>query len=165
MALPMVMRTRLGDSLGLFGFLVACFAVAAIGGSVTAGSVGTWYQALHKPSFNPPDWIFGPVWTALYTLMAIAAWRVWRRTGWSNGMEPLSLFGAQLALNLSWSVLFFGSRRIGAAMVCIVALFLGIAATAAAFRKTDRLAAWLMAPYLVWVAFAAVLNFSIWSLN
>ena len=161
----MLTRTRLNDSLGLVGFLVICFAIAAIGGSVTSGSVGTWYVALNKPSFNPPNWIFGPVWTVLYATMAIAAWRVWRIVGWRNGFEALFLFAIQLGLNLAWSVLFFGLHRVGAAMVCIVALWLGIAATAAAFRKIDRLAAWLMVPYLAWVSFAALLNFSIWRLN
>lgn len=161
----MVIRTRLGDSLGLLGFLVACFAIAAIGGAVTSGSVGTWYVTLQKPSFNPPNWIFGPVWTVLYAAMAIAVWRVWRIVGWRNGFEPLFLFAIQLGLNLAWSVLFFGMHRVGAAMVCIAALWLGIAATAAAFRKTDRPAAWLMVPYIAWVSFAALLNFSIWRLN
>ena len=161
----MLTRTRLNDSLGLVGFLVICFAIAAIGGSVTSGSVGTWYVTLNKPSFNPPNWIFGPVWTVLYAMMAIAAWRVWRVVGWRNGFEALFLFAIQLGLNLAWSVLFFGLHRVGSAMVCIVALWLAIAATAAAFRKIDRLAAWLMVPYLAWVFFAALLNFSIWRLN
>lgn len=158
-------RSRAVDLLGLLGFLAICFAVAAAGGAITASSVGSWYQTLQKPSFNPPDSIFGPVWTVLYGLMAVAGWRVWRRLGWHKGFEPLALFAVQLALNLTWSVLFFGLRRIGAALVCIVILWVAIAGTAATFRWIDRLSAWLLVPYLAWVLFAAVLNFEIWRLN
>ena len=92
----------------LAGFLVLCFAVAGVGGMWTASSVGPWYQALQKPPFNPPGWVFGPVWTVLYAMMAVAAWLVWRKAGFAGAAVPLAVFAVQLALNLAWSGLFFG---------------------------------------------------------
>jgi tryptophan-rich sensory protein len=145
------------DAIALVLFLVLCQAVGAGAGFATSAAVRDWYPALAKPFFNPPPWVFAPAWTLLYVLMAVAAWRVWR-TG------PL-LFGLQLALNLLWSVLFFGLRSPGLALAEVVLLWLAIAATALSFRPHDKTAAVLMLPYLAWVSFAAVLNAAIWYLN
>ncbi len=157
--------TRRGDLLGLAGFLAICFAVSAIGGAITATSVGTWYQALSKPTFNPPDWVFAPVWTLLYICMAVAGWRIWRRLGWTAGRGPLLAFGLQLALNLGWSWLFFGQRLIGAALAEMLALLAAILATAVLFWRHDRLAGMLFAPYAGWVCYALLLNVALWRLN
>jgi len=142
-----------------------CLAVGAIGGWVTAGSVKDWYPTLAKPSFNPPNWLFGPVWTVLYVMMGIAAWRVWSAARGDKARGALLLFALQLALNLGWSIAFFGLQEIGAAVVVIVALEAMIVLTIIAFGRMDHLAAGLMLPYALWVAFATVLNVSIWRLN
>ena len=148
--------------LSLAGWLLLCFAAAAPGAVFMPDD---WYAALHKPAWNPPGWIFGPVWSALYTMMAVAAWLVWRRGGFAVQRGPLKLFLVQLALNAAWTPLFFGLHWPGAAFAEIVLLWLAIAATIAAFRSVNRFAAWLLAPYLAWVSFAAVLNFILWKLN
>ena len=158
-------RTRAGDLLGLGAFLALCLAISAIGAWVTAGSVGTWYRTLQKPDFNPPDWVFGPVWTLLYLMIAVAGWRVWRRTGLAGTRAGMAAYSAQLALNLTWSVVFFGGRMIGTAFVEIVLLLAAIGVNAVLFWRADRLAGWLLAPYAAWVAFACVLNFALWRLN
>jgi len=157
--------TRKRDTIGFAVFLALCLAVSAIGGAATASSVGTWYQTLAKPAFNPPNWIFAPVWTALYFMMAVAGWRVWRRDGLRRAGWALSLFALQLVLNLAWSILFFGMRSIGAALIEIVVLLLAILATTAVFWQRDRLAGMLFVPYAGWVAFATVLNAALWRLN
>jgi tryptophan-rich sensory protein len=155
-------RSRLHELLALGGFILLCLVVAAIGGAVTATSIGDWYTGLAKPDFNPPNGVFGPVWTILYLMIAFAGWRIWRRPG---GGAALALWSLQLALNLLWSILFFGLHLIGWALVDILALLAAIIATAWAAARVDRLAAWLLGPYLLWVAFAAVLTASIWRLN
>ena len=140
-------------------------AVAGLSAVVTVQNVASWYATLAKPPFNPPNWLFGPVWTLLYIVMAIVAWRVWL----SRRRQPVALaltaYGVQLLLNFAWSPLFFGLHRIGAALADIIALALVLAATVALFWRRDRLAGALMAPYLLWVLFAATLNFAIWRLN
>jgi len=146
----------------LAGWVLLCFAAAALGGIFMPGE---WYAALQKPAWNPPGWIFGPVWSALYLMMAVAAWLVWRQGGWGQQRRPLRLFLAQLALNALWTPLFFGLHRPGLAFAEIVLLWLAITATLAAFRRVSRAAAWLLAPYLAWVGFAAALNFTLWRLN
>lgn len=138
------------------------FSAALFGGQFGPGE---WYAALHKPAWNPPNWIFGPVWTALYTMMGVAAWLVWRRGGWGAQAMPLALFLVQLVLNAAWSWLFFGLHRPGLAFAEIVLLWLAILATALAFRPVSAAAFWLLVPYLAWVTFAAVLNFTLWRLN
>jgi len=161
-------ETRLNrrrDAIGLVAFLLICLLVSGIGGLVTATSVGGWYTTLSKPAFNPPDWVFAPVWTILYVLMAIAAWRVWRTEGSASRLQALTLFGLQLALNLFWSILFFGFREVGLALADILVLWSAIAFTAFLFWRIEHLAGWLLFPYLLWVAFAAALNLSIWLLN
>ena len=158
-------RKRAGDLLGLGSFLVLCLAISAIGGWVTADSVGTWYLTLQKPVFNPPDWVFAPIWTLLYLMIALAGWRVWRRVGLSGARAGMVAYSAQLALSLAWSFLFFGGRMIGIALAEIVLLLVVIGANAVLFWRADRLAAWLLVPYAAWVAFACVLNFALWRLN
>jgi tryptophan-rich sensory protein len=155
-----VRPTRL--ALALAGWVLLCFAAAAFGGLFPPGE---WYASLKKPSWNPPGWVFGPVWTALYAMMAVAAWLVWKRGGWAAQRRLLMLFLAQLILNAAWTPLFFGLHRPGLAFAEIVLLWLAIAATLAAFRPVNRVAAWLLAPYLAWVSFAAGLNFTLWRLN
>lgn len=146
----------------LAGFVVASFAAAALGGMTTASSVRDWYPTIAKPAWTPPSWIFGPVWTTLYVMMAVAAWLVWRRAGWCGA---LVWFAVQLALNATWSPVFFGWHRIGLALVNIVLLWLAIAGTTVAFWRVRPAAGVLFVPYLAWVSFAATLNFAIWRLN
>jgi translocator protein len=142
--------------------IVACFAVAGIGGLATTPNIPNWYAGLAKPSWNPPSWLFGPVWSVLYLSMAVAAWLVWRR---GNALMPLTLFAIQLGFNAAWSWLFFGMHSPGVAFVDIVLLWGAIAATTIAFGLRSKVAGLLLVPYLVWVSFAAVLNFAIWRLN
>ncbi len=146
-------------------FLVLCFAAAAIGGVATSQSVSTWYQELAKPSWNPPSWVFGPVWTVLYVLMAVAGWLVWRERAASGRGLALGLFGVQLALNGAWSWFFFAWRMPGAAFAELVLLWAAVVATTAAFWRVRRVAGALLVPYLLWTTFAGVLNFSLWRLN
>ncbi len=146
----------------LLGFLLATFAVAAISGASTSGAVRSWYLTIAKPAWNPPSSVFGPVWTILYATMAVAAWLVWRRAGWGGA---LAFFGVQLAFNAAWSPLFFGLHRIDWALVDIVALWVTIVATTVAFWRVTPAAGWLFVPYLLWVSFAMVLNFTIWRMN
>lgn len=158
-------RTRAAEIVGLVLFLALCLGIGALGAAVTATSMKTWYAELAKPSFNPPDEVFGPVWTVLYVLMGIAAWRVWRAADRDAARGPLSIFALQLALNLGWVVSFFGLERIGPSVAVIMVLELAIVGTALAFRSIDRIAAWLLVPYALWVGFAAALNIAIWRLN
>ena len=150
------------QTLALAGWLVLCFAAAT---SAVFVSVDGWYVTLNKPSWNPPSWLFGPVWTLLYIMMAIAAWLVWRKGGWALQRWPLSLFVIQWLLNAIWTPLFFGMHLIGLALVDIVLLWIAIVATLAAFWRVSKPAAWLLVPYLMWVSFATALNFAIWQLN
>jgi len=148
--------------LGLAGWLAASFAAAWIGSRYLPGA---WYASLAKPAWNPPNWIFAPVWTALYALMAVAAWLVWRRAGFRGAAAALILFVAQLVLNALWSYLFFGLHRPDAALLDIVVLFAAILAVAALFWRQDWRAGALMIPYALWVGFASCLNFALWRLN
>jgi len=144
-------------------FVLASFAAGGIGSAF--GTTGAWYDSLRKPSFTPPGWLFGPVWSALYTLMGISAWLVWRAAGWSRARVALGLFFGQLVLNAAWSVLFFGLHLVGGAFVDILLLWAAIAATALTFARHSKPAAFLMLPYLAWVLFAAVLNGALLALN
>ena len=148
--------------LALVVLLILCFAVAGVGGLATAPSIPNWYAGLAKPSWTPPGWIFGPVWSVLYLSMAVAAWLVWRR---GDAVVPMTLFGIQLVFNAAWSWLFFGLHSPGAAFIDIVLLWMAIAATTVVFWRRSTLAGILFVPYLIWVSFAAVLNFAIWRLN
>ena len=162
---PAVAPGALADLLGLGAFLAATLMVAAVGGLATGSSVGDWYRTLEKPWFNPPDAVFGPVWTVLYVLIALAGWRVWRRLPTVGGHSALGLWGVQLALNLLWTVLFFGLRRPSWALLEIVALWVVILVTIRMFWRLERAAGLLLVPYLLWVGYAAVLNLAVWWLN
>jgi benzodiazapine receptor len=126
---------------------------------------GGWYGTLDKPFFTPPDSVFGPVWTVLYLSMAASAWLVWRRAGFSETKIAMALFSVQLALNLFWSVIFFGLEAPGLALVEILALWPAILLTTLAFSRISQPAGWLLGPYLAWSTFATILNASIWWLN
>ncbi|MEL7311037.1 MAG: TspO/MBR family protein [Pseudomonadota bacterium] len=137
------------------------FTVGAIGGSLTP--LGSWYTALEKPSFQPPDWLFGPAWTAIFLLTAYAAHRIWEAG--APRLWIVSLFGANAALNILWSYLFFFSRRPDLAVFEALALWFSTAAIVFAFRRTVPIVRWLLAPYLLWVAFAFMLNAAIARVN
>jgi tryptophan-rich sensory protein len=147
----------------LLVFVLVTLAVGALGSIATEPAIPTWYALLAKPGFNPPNWVFAPVWTTLYIVMAIAAWRVWRGTG-TKSVE-MALFGAQLIFNLAWSWIFFAAHLLLPALVEMAVLALLVAATLVAFWRRDRIAGALMLPYLAWLGFAFALNWAIWRLN
>lgn len=151
--------------IGLIGFVAICLAAGGLGSLVTLPQIEGWYAFLVKPSWQPPRWLFGPVWTTLYILMGVAAWLVWRRRGFSGGGAALTLFGVQLVLNVAWSYLFFGAHALLLATVEIALLWIAILATILAFRRHSGTAALLMIPYILWVSFASALTFTIWRLN
>ena len=141
------------------------FLILVVGGGLAIGyftAPGPWYAQLAKPSFNPPNWVFGPVWTVLYVMIGIAGWRLWQkhRDGW-----PMKLWWAQLFLNFLWSPVFFAAHEIGLALIVVLSLLGTIAALVATSWRPDRTAAWLMVPYLLWVGFASALNAGIFALN
>lgn len=145
--------------------LVICFAAAAAGSAMTLPFIHGWYATLVKPPFNPPNWVFGPAWTILYTLMAIGLWRVWVR-GRGDALRQAGIaFTIQIVLNTLWSGAFFALQLPWLALAIILALLAAIVATIRAFRPIDRIAAWLYAPYIAWVCFATLLNLSIAILN
>ena len=149
----------------LLGLLLLVFAVAGIGGWLTSLGMPEWYASLRKPGWQPPSWLFGPVWTALYVAMAVAAWLVWREAGIEGAGAALALWGVQLLLNLAWSGLFFALRSPGWALVEIAVLWLAILATTVLFFRHSAWAGALMVPYLAWVTFASALNTAIVRLN
>ena len=141
-------------------------AVGGLSGYATARGVSTWYPTLIKPSFNPPAWVFGPVWTLLYIMMGIAAFLVWRRGLDADGVKiALTVFAIQLALNGLWSILFFGLQAPGWALAEIILLWMAIGITTLLFWRVDPTAGLLLLPYWAWVSFATVLNASLWWLN
>lgn len=148
--------------LGLAGWLLVSFGAASMGALFMPDA---WYARLNKPTWNPPAWVFGPVWGTLYTMMSVSAWLVWQRGGFAAKRVELGLYFVQLALNAGWTPLFFGLHRPGFAFGEILFLWVAIAVTMAAFLRVSRLAGWLLMPYLAWMNFAAVLNFTIWRLN
>lgn len=142
--------------------------VGASGAVFTASGLESWYPSLIKPALAPPNWVFAPVWTTLFALMGAAAWLGWRNLSGPNAAAArlaLGLFVGQFVLNLAWSAAFFGAQSIGGGLVVIAFLWLAIVATILAFRRVDRRAAVLLIPYLVWVSFAAYLNYAFWTLN
>lgn len=147
--------------------IVTCLAIGYLSGIVTKSSILTWYPTLVKPSFNPPNWVFSPVWSMLYIMMGIAAGLVWDRIESEKEMvkKALVLFAIQLALNALWSYLFFGLKNPMLAGLEIIVLWLMIYETYIQFAKINKIAGYLFIPYLLWVSFAAVLNASIWFLN
>lgn len=159
---------RIRPDVQVVGFLVillGCFAAGLLGNLVTMPELPGWYAQLAKPSWTPPDAIFGPVWSLLYLMMATAAWLIWRQGGLVHGWVPLGLFAVQLVLNSLWSILFFKLQRPGWAAVEIVVLWLAIFVTMLVFSQRSTLAGLLLLPYLVWVGFASLLNWAIWQMN
>ena len=147
----------------LLAFLAASYSAAGIGSFFTFQSLDSWYRRLRKPSWTPPDGVFGPVWTALYTLMALSAWLVKRGPAEQRGASLA--WATQLSLNVAWSAAFFGRRNPAAGLAVIVPLWLTIALTAGLSARVSKLAAALLLPYLAWTGFAAALNWRIWRLN
>ena len=151
--------------LALALFLAATFLVAGISTLFTVPSIPTWYAQLTKPSFNPPNEVFGPAWTLLYFLMAIAAWLVWKQPISQLRSQALLLFWVQLGLNFAWSLLFFRAHLIAFALVDILLLWVMIALTGIRFFRLKKSAGWMFLPYFAWVSFASILNLAIWRLN
>ena len=157
---------KLKQVTSLILFIGICYLVAWSGAQVSPGIASAeWYDSIQKPDWNPPSWIFGPVWTVLYTLMGIAAWLVWRDYAFRNARWAMALFFIQLVLNGLWSQIFFGMQEIGWALAEIILLLAAIIATTTIFFRKKALAGWLMIPYILWVAFATVLTYSLWVLN
>jgi benzodiazapine receptor len=155
---------RLRSPLALLLSLLICFGAVRLGSIATTPNLD-WYATLAKPDFNPPDWAFPVAWTLLFALMAISLWRIVRVQGGWIANRTLIPFAIQLTLNIAWSFAFFGHQSPAAGFAVIALLIPAIVWTILAFREKDRLAAWLLAPYLIWVAYAAVLNAAIWRLN
>ncbi len=141
-------------------------AVGAVSGFFTTAEIPGWYQTINKPTWNPPSWLFGPVWTTLYVMMGIALFLVWKsNTGEALKRKAITLFAVQLILNFFWSFIFFNQQQPGWALVEIIMMWLAILLTIFAFAKVDKVAAWLLVPYISWVSFATILNYTIWKLN
>ncbi len=147
------------QALALVGFIIVTFCAPLLG---IFGMPGAWYDALDKPSWNPPPWIFGPVWTFLYLMMAVAAWLIWKRDGWR---QALLFYFVQLALNAAWTPIFFGAHQLGWALAEIILLWSAILLTMFSFFRVSKPAGWMLVPYLIWVTFAANLNFTLWRMN
>ncbi len=147
----------------LMGLIILTLLVGASGTPFTEAAIPTWYAGLVKPDFNPPNWLFAPVWTTLYVLMAVAAWRVWKITGIRS--PAMIAWFVQLALNAIWTPLFFGAHLLLPALIELGLMWAAIAVTLVLFWRKDRIAGLLMLPYLAWVSFAFALNLEIWRLN
>lgn len=152
-------------AIGLAISIAVCFLAAGVGGFATTSSVNGWYTQIDKPSWNPPSWIFGPVWSTLYLMMGVSAWLVWKNSGLKKSKLALGWFAFHLLLNILWSVLFFGLQQPGWALVEIIVLWISIAIAIVLFYHHSKLAAGLLVSYLLWVSFATFLNYAIWSLN
>lgn len=148
--------------LPLVGFILANIATASSGAIF---SPGAWYERLAKPSWQPPGYLFGPVWAVLYAMIAVSGWLVWSEAGWAGAALPLTVYALNLVLNAAWSGIFFGLRRMGLAAVEMVGLWTSIVALIALFWPINQWAAIVLIPYLLWVSFAFVLNVTIWKLN
>ena len=159
------MNARFRSVVALIVSTGSCVLVGTSAALVTATSVREWYPHIAKPSWTPPGAVFGPVWSVLYILMGVSAWLIWRNSTGLTRRRALLIFATQLALNGVWSFLFFGLRNPGWAALEIVLLWSAIVATIFAFARISRIAAGLLLPYLVWVSFAAALNFAVWNLN
>ncbi len=158
----MASAQRATSGVCLVGWVILCFGVAAAGSRYMPGE---WYESLAKPDWNPPNWVFAPVWTLLYLMMATAAWRVTIKAPAGSRRKPVLVFVLQLLLNGMWSWLFFGLKSPGLAFADIVALWVVLSITVITFWRADRLAGLLLLPYLAWVSFALALNLAIWQLN
>ncbi len=142
--------------------LIVCLSIGGFSGFLTSDAILNYYQTLNKPSWNPPNWLFGPVWTVLYIMISISIAIIWHK---SNDKTAMLLFGIQLVLNFFWSLIFFRWQSPGFALIEILAMLFFIVLTVLAFRKINMTAFYLMIPYLCWVSFATFLNFTIWRLN
>ncbi|HOZ56042.1 MAG: TspO/MBR family protein [Parcubacteria group bacterium ADurb.Bin316] len=150
----------------LFVSVAVCQLAGIVGSLFTAPAIPTWYAALKKPSFNPPSWLFGPVWITLYTMMGVSLYLIWQKRGEIKLAWPAIIFFLiHLAVNASWSIIFFGQKNIIGALILIVALWFMIVASIFLFYKINKTAAYLLVPYLLWVSFASILNYSLWRLN
>lgn len=139
--------------------------IGGVSGYVTAEAIPTWYTTLNKPWFNPPNWLFGPVWTTLYIMMGLASYLIFIKDKSFNRTKSLRYYGIQLLLNFAWSIIFFGMQNPGAAFVEIITMWVFILLTILQFGKLNAVASWLMVPYITWVSFASILNFYIYMLN
>jgi len=163
--------SKLRSALVLVAFLAISFAVAALGSTATAGNVNGWYADADKAPWNPPNWLFGPAWTLLYTLMSVAAWLVWRQRHRLDVRRALTVYVVQLVLNGLWTPVFFGLypaigvSALWIALVIILALDVAVLLTMLAFWRVSRVAAWLLVPYWAWVLFATTLNWALAALN
>lgn len=149
----------------LAAFLLIVYAVSGLGALSTGPAVKGWYTTIRKPAWTPPSWLFGPVWITLYTMMAVAAWLVWRCGDNPRRAAALGVFVIQLLLNAAWSPLFFGLHRIDLGLIDIIALWLAILLTILLFFRIRPAAGWLLVPYLLWCTYAAALNLALWRLN
>jgi tryptophan-rich sensory protein len=150
----------------LLGWIALCEAAGIVGSFFTVSAIPTWYATLARPSFSPPNWVFGPVWTVLYMLMGIAVYRVWRLGMHKPAVKTaVSLFIVHLFFNAIWSILFFGAKNIPLAFVDITVIWVTLIYIIFRFEKLDRASAYLLLPYLAWISFATVLNYNYWLLN
>jgi translocator protein len=160
---------RKKTSVKIFGLVLwvgLCYLVAWTGAQVSPGIASSvWYEALNKPDWNPPGWLFGPVWSALYTMMGVAAWFIWKEFGFKDAKPALIVFLIQLGLNGLWSQIFFNLQEPGWAFAEIIFLLAAIIITTYLFFQKNRIAGWLMTPYILWVGFATILNGTIWVMN
>jgi len=156
---------QLNNTLKLIISIILTVGLGSLGGLFTIAEIPTWYAGLNKPSFNPPNWIFGPVWTTLYLLMGISFYLIWKLPSSKSRTQAIFVFFIQFILNFCWSILFFSMHQIGWAFVEIIAMWILILLTILQFRKHSIPAAVLLIPYLLWVSFASLLNWSIWLLN
>ena len=145
--------------------ILICLSIGFLGSLFTTPAIPTWYAGLIKPSFSPPNYLFGPVWTLLYILMAVSFYLIWSKKKDKKIKSALKLFGIQLFLNAIWSPVFFGAKNLFLALIIIIFMWIFILKTILAYAKIDKKASYLLYPYLAWVSFATVLNFSVWFLN
>lgn len=145
--------------------IVLTVGLGSLGGIFTISEIPVWYAGLQKPSFNPPNWLFGPVWTLLYLLMGISVYVIWKQPASSTRNTALTFFMIQFILNFCWSIIFFNQHQLGWALVEIIIMWVAILVTIIWFGKLSSVAAWLLVPYILWVSFASLLNGAIWKLN
>lgn len=145
--------------------IVATVGIGSLGAIFTIAEIPNWYAGLNKPSFNPPNWLFGPVWTSLYTMMGIAFYLIWKQLATDTRKKAIQIFIIQFVLNFFWSIIFFSLHSIGAALIEIIVMWIFILLTIIQFSKLSKPAAWLLVPYIAWVSFATLLTASIWKLN
>ena len=159
-------RTRVRDIVEAVVAVLICQGAGLIGSVATFPSIPTWYATLEKPFFNPPNWLFGPVWTTLYALMGISAFLVWRKGIRDRQVKvALGIFVAQLILNSLWSIVFFGLHSLLGGLIVILPLWVAILLSIVTFYRISKTAGVLLIPYILWVSFATLLNFSLWQLN